>query len=146
MSLKTRGSDAVDKAQRRLALLKSIDENLDLGYGLTVEEYDRTIEATRTQLEVYNTLLSDVQEARDAVAKMDKALGEMSERMLTGVMTKFGRHSVEYTKAGGSTRKRGSNPTTPKAQPASLMAASPATTNESTNGARNGQAQQPVLN
>ncbi|NEU79623.1 hypothetical protein [Nostoc sp. UIC 10630] len=39
MSLKTRGSAAVDKAQRRLALLKSINENLDLGHGLTIEAY-----------------------------------------------------------------------------------------------------------
>ena len=37
MSLKTRGSAAIDKAQLRLALLKSIDENLDLGHGLTIE-------------------------------------------------------------------------------------------------------------
>ena len=35
MSLRTRGSAAVDKAQLRLALLKSIDESLDLGHGLT---------------------------------------------------------------------------------------------------------------
>ncbi|MEH1979213.1 hypothetical protein [Nostoc sp.] len=41
MSLKTRGSAAVDKAQRRLALLKSINENLDLGHGLTIEVYTR---------------------------------------------------------------------------------------------------------
>ncbi|MEH2149048.1 hypothetical protein [Nostoc sp.] len=34
MSLRTRGSAAVDKAQLRLALLKSVDENLDLGHGL----------------------------------------------------------------------------------------------------------------
>lgn len=139
MSLKTRGSDVLDKAQRRLALLKSIDENLDLGYGLTVAEYDRTIAATRDQLEAYNTLLSDVQEARNAVAAMDKTLGAMSERMLTGVMTRYGRHSVEYTKAGGSTRKRSGASAAPKAAPAMAIA-------ESTNGARNGQAQQPVLN
>jgi hypothetical protein len=145
MSLKTRGSDIVDKAQRRLALLKAIDENLDLGYGLTVEEYDRTIAAARAQLETYNTLLSDVQEARNAVAKMDKTLGELSERMLTGVLTKYGRHSVEYLKAGGSTRKRSSQSTTAKAEPATLMAAPASTPGESANGARNGQAPQPAL-
>jgi hypothetical protein len=31
MSLRTRDSAAVDKSQLRLALLKSVDENLDLG-------------------------------------------------------------------------------------------------------------------
>ncbi len=146
MSVKTRGSGVLDKAQRRLALLKSIDENLDLGYGLTIEEYNRTIETTRDQLETYNTLLSEVQAARDAVAKMDKTLGEMSERMLTGVMTKYGRQSVEYTKAGGSTRKRGSQSTAPKADPATPMAAPAATTGQGSNGAGNGKTQQTVLN
>ena len=146
MSLKTRGSDIVDKAQRRLALLKSIDENLDLGYGLTVAEYHRTIEATRDHLETYNTLLSEVQAARDAVGKMDKALGEMSERMLAGVMTKYGRHSVEYTKAGGSTRKRSGKSTAPKANPAVPLVASVSAQGESANSARNGQTQPIVLN
>jgi hypothetical protein len=146
MSLKTRGSNTVDKAQRRLALLKSIDENLDLGYGLTVAEYNRTIEATRAQLATYNTLLSDVQEARNAVGQMEQTLGELSERMLTGVMTKYGKHSVEYTKAGGSTRKRSSASTPPKVGPASIMAVPAPTLGESANGSRNGNAQQPVLN
>ncbi len=146
MSLKTRGSGSVDKAQRRLALLRSIDENLDLGYGLTVAEYDRTIAATRAQLAAYNTLLSDVQEARNAVGQMEKALGELSERMLTGVMTKYGKQSVEYAKAGGSTRKRGSASTPPKTGPTAMMAAPASTLGESANGSRNGNAQQAVLN
>jgi hypothetical protein len=145
MTLKTRGSNAVDKAQRRLALLKSIDQNLDLGYGLTIAEYDRTITDTRTQLESYNTLLSKVQESRNTVAQMEKTLGEMSERMLTGVMTKYGKHSLEYTKAGGSTRKRGSQPAAPQAAPVAMMAAPAATTVESSNGTRNGKAPQPAL-
>ncbi|WP_016864673.1 MULTISPECIES: hypothetical protein [Fischerella] len=37
---------------------------------------------------------------------MDKALSEMSERMLTGVATIYGKNSIEYAKAGGSNRKR----------------------------------------
>jgi hypothetical protein len=50
MSLKTCGSAAVDKAQLRLALLKSIDENLDLGHGLTIEAYN-LINTTRAMVE-----------------------------------------------------------------------------------------------
>jgi hypothetical protein len=37
MTLRTRGSAALDKAQRRLATLKAIDDSLDLGHGLTIE-------------------------------------------------------------------------------------------------------------
>ncbi|MBD2080311.1 hypothetical protein [Leptolyngbya sp. FACHB-17] len=106
MALKTRGSAAIDKAQRRLALLKSIDHTLDLGYGLTVTNYNGLLEQTRTSLEAYNTLLSKVDEARANLEQAEKALSQMSERMLSGVATKYGKSSVEYAKAGGSTRKR----------------------------------------
>ncbi|MFQ4144361.1 hypothetical protein [Chlorogloeopsis sp. ULAP02] len=106
MSLKTRGSAAVDKAQRRIALLKSIDEHLDLGHGLNVEAYSRLIDATRTMLEAHNTLLSNLDESRKTLTQMDKALSEMSERMLSGVATIYGKNSIEYSKAGGSNRKR----------------------------------------
>ncbi|MEH1971086.1 hypothetical protein [Nostoc sp.] len=106
MSIRTRGSAAVDKAQRRLALLKSINENLDLGHGLTIEAYTRLIDNTRATLEAHNTLLSNLEESRKTMAQMDNALSELSERMLTGVATIYGRNSMEYSKAGGSSRKR----------------------------------------
>ncbi|WP_375497906.1 hypothetical protein [uncultured Nostoc sp.] len=105
MSLKTRGSAAVDKAQRRLALLKSIDENLDLGHGLSIEAYIRLIDNTRATLEAHNTLLSNLEESRKTITQMNNALSELSERMLTGVATVYGRNSIEYSKAGGSRRK-----------------------------------------
>ncbi|MBW4563861.1 MAG: hypothetical protein KME32_22510 [Mojavia pulchra JT2-VF2] len=106
MSLKTRGSAAVDKAQRRLALLKSINEKLDLGHGLSIEAYTRLINTTRATLEAHNTLLSNIEESRKTLTQMDKALSEMSERMLGGVATVYGRNSMEYSKAGGSNRRR----------------------------------------
>jgi hypothetical protein len=106
MSLRTRGSAAVDKAQRRLALLKSINENLDLGHGLSIEAYTRLIDNTRATLEAHNTLLSNLEESRKTMTQMDNALSELSERMLTGVATIYGRNSMEYSKAGGSSRKR----------------------------------------
>ncbi|MFS0513625.1 hypothetical protein ACEYW6_02725 [Nostoc sp. UIC 10607] len=106
MSLRTRGSAAVDKAQRRLALLKSINENLDLGHGLSIEAYTRLIDNTRAMLEAHNTLLSNLDESRKTITQMDNALSELSERMLTGVATIYGRNSMEYSKAGGSIRKR----------------------------------------
>lgn len=106
MVLQTRGSSALSKAERRLALLKSLDDNLDLGSGLTVPAYTSLIEKNRATLEAYNTLLSNVEASRQLVNQMDADLSAMSERMLTGVAAKYGRNSVEYTKAGGSARKR----------------------------------------
>jgi hypothetical protein len=105
MPLQTRGSSALDKAQRRLAQVKSIDDKLDLGHGLTVEAYTQLIEITRTTLEAHNTLLSNLDESRKTIAQLEKNLSEFSERMLSGVASVYGRSSIEYAKAGGSIRK-----------------------------------------
>ncbi|UBF26211.1 hypothetical protein K9N68_32665 [Kovacikia minuta CCNUW1] len=138
MPLKTRGSAALDKAQRRLANLKSIDENLDLGYGLTIQTYAQLIEATRIALDTHNTIVSNLHESVKTVADTEKALSEMSERMLMGVATRFGRSSKQYSKAGGSSRKGKTTTSHPDA----------AMTDSATlqNGSNNGNVQQPVLN
>jgi hypothetical protein len=107
MPIRTRGSKVLDKAQRRLALLKAIDEHLDLGNGLTLDTYTNLIETNRATLEAHNTLLSKVDESRKTVEKLDKSLSDLSERMLNGVASVYGKSSIQYAKAGGSNRKRG---------------------------------------
>ncbi|MFN6535790.1 MAG: hypothetical protein RM021_005375 [Nostoc sp. EkiNYC01] len=137
MSLRTRGSAAVDKAQRRLASLKSIDENLNLGHGLSIEGYNHLINTTRALLETHNTLLSNVEESRKTVIQMEEALSEMSERMLTGVATVYGKKSMEYSKAGGSTRKRTKQSSSKVTTVTAVLATQPvqaAIANASTNG------------
>jgi hypothetical protein len=115
MTVKTRGSAALDKAQRRLASLKSIDEELDLGYGLTVDAYTQMIIETRQTLEVHNKLLSEVEESRKIVTRKEQTLSELSGRMLSGVATRYGKSSIQYLKAGGSNRIRGgSQPAVPE--------------------------------
>lgn len=106
MSLQTRGSAILDKAQRRLASLKSIEEHLDLGHGLTVATYAQLIETTRLALEAHNTLISTIDESRRNLTAIEQTLAEMSARMLSGVATKYGASSNEYRKAGGTVRKR----------------------------------------
>lgn len=136
MPLQTRGSNALEKAQRRLALLKSIDAHLDLGHGLTIETYTQLIETTRAALEAHNTLLSKLDESRKTVTQMDTALSELSERMLSGIATIYGRSSIEYAKAGGSSRRRNypSISVTPGGTPSATSATHPTPTNEATNG------------
>ena len=117
MTLITRGSTALDKAQRRLALVKSIDEQLDLGHGLTIDAYNQLITETRALLEAHNTLLSELEESRKMVTQMDKRLSDFSARMLSGVATRYGRSSMEYIKAGGSSRTKGGLATTQEPAP-----------------------------
>jgi hypothetical protein len=105
MVLQTRGSAALDKAQRRLASLTSIDAQLNLGYGLTLTAYTETIEALRRAIEAHNVLVSNMDESRRNIRTLESGLSEFSTRMLNGVATKYGNTSNEYRKAGGTVRK-----------------------------------------
>jgi hypothetical protein len=144
MPLKTRGSATVDKAQRRLANLKSIDENLDLGYGLTIETYVNAIDAIRIALDSHNTLVSNLDESRKTVSELEKTLSSLSERMLSGVATKYGRDSIQYSKAGGSNRKGGIRTT--QAKTSNLVTEPIAATNGKGKTSRKTQSEQASLN
>lgn len=131
--VQTRGSDALDKAQRRIALMKSIDENLDLGNDLTIAAYNKLIEESRAALEAHNTLKSQYEASCDKMKEIDKTLSSFSGRMLAGVAAKYGRNSVEYIKAGGSngTRSSGSSKkTTPDAKAIADRPATPSNASE----------------
>jgi septum formation inhibitor MinC len=125
---KKHSSIIVEKAQTRLAAVKAIDSNLDLGNGLTVQMFSSKLEEARDRMEKYNTVLSLVDEAYSAMFASEKALAECTENMLIGVAYKYGKNSDEYKMAGGtkkSDRKRPTRkteatdpkPETPETQP-----------------------------
>ena len=96
-----RRSGTADKADARATALSSINPALELGESLTLAAYKAKITATRTALEAYNTLLSNADAALVALEQSESELADLSERMLKGVASEFGRDSVEYEKAGG---------------------------------------------
>lgn len=96
-----RRSATTDKADARATALSSINPALELGESLTLAAYKAKITATRTALEAYNTLLSNADAALVALEQSESELADLSERMLKGVASEFGRDSVEYEKAGG---------------------------------------------
>jgi hypothetical protein len=91
-------------AQARLDALKSLDPNLDLGYGLTLSAYQALIDTAQAKLSAYNTLLSQVDNALNALRAAEKELRPFSERLLAGVGVRYGKDSSQYEMAGG-TRK-----------------------------------------
>jgi hypothetical protein len=105
MPRRKRSSDVIDKAQRRLAGLRSIDLNLNLGNGLSTDTFAALIADSQHKLEAYNTALSIVDQTYSNILQAEKALSEYSERMLTGVSSKYGRYSNEYMMAGGTPRR-----------------------------------------
>ena len=100
MSRKKRASNVLDKATQRAAGLKSIDPVLDLG-GVTLAEFNTRITKLATDLDAYNTLMTQLDTMTNDLKAQETALAEYSNRMLSGVATRFGKDSNEYEAAGG---------------------------------------------
>jgi predicted DNA-binding protein YlxM (UPF0122 family) len=94
-------SKTVEVANVRLASVKSIDPNLDLGNGISAQSFNQLIEETEAALEEYNTALSLADEKKNLFDAKEKELKDFHERVLNGVGFKFGKDSNEYEKAGG---------------------------------------------
>jgi len=117
MSRRKKINSHYDEAIARSAAIRSISATLDLGNGLTLEIYDNGIKDLRDKLNEYNTHLSLIDELRNKVEESEKALKDLSDRMLSGVASKFGRNSEEYEKAGGTKKSNRVQPkrkTTPQ--------------------------------
>ena len=109
MSRPKRGSKVLDRAQRRIAALKSISPTLDLGNGVTIDSFAAVIKTTQDKLETYNSSLSTVDLTQGALEVAEKSLMQLTEHMLLSVAAKYGKNSDEYKMAGGvrrSDRKR----------------------------------------
>lgn len=104
MARRKRSSQVLEKAERRAAGMESIALNLDLGNGMSMEEFHRNIEALREKITTYNRLLSSVDQVYNDMLLQETALSDLAERMLAAVSAKYGRRSPEYEMAGGSRR------------------------------------------
>ncbi|MBD6615065.1 hypothetical protein FNW02_04160 [Komarekiella sp. 'clone 1'] len=109
MARQKRNSRTLDKAEVRLASIKSISPTLDVGEKLTVKDYTEKIESLRQTLEAYNTTLSTIDVLLTQIIENEQDLADYSEKMLRGIAYKYGNNSHEYQMAGGtrkSDRKR----------------------------------------
>ncbi|MBC6436410.1 hypothetical protein FM036_46985 [Nostoc sp. HG1] len=104
MSRPKRGSKVLDRAQRRIAALKSISPTLDLGNGVTIDSFAALIKTTQDKLETYKSSLSTVDLTQGALEVAEKSLMELTEHMLLSVAAKYGKNSDEYKMAGGVRR------------------------------------------
>ena len=91
----------LDKANARLAGLKSIDPKLDLGKGQTNDNYALQIKTTSDSLSDYNSTLSTVDDKYNKFKAEVLKLKDWNERMLIGVGSAYGKDSSEYEKTGG---------------------------------------------
>ncbi len=105
-----RSSIIIEKADQRLASLQSIDPNLDLTKGLTIQAFSDSIETARRRVAAYNTTLSHLDADRAAMVEAEKAVSAFAEKMLIGVAFEYGKDSREYEMAGGTRKSQRKRP------------------------------------
>jgi hypothetical protein len=101
MVYQKRRSTTLEKAQARLRGLQSIHPNLDIGNGLTLQDYAALITTSDTCLQTHNLALSAVDRTRIEFAEVEAAVSILSTRLLSAVVATYGRDSKEYEMAGG---------------------------------------------
>jgi hypothetical protein len=109
MPRRKRTSPILNKAEKRSVAIRSISETLDMGNGLSIENYAEQIQALRQLMDEYNMILSQLDRVTNDIIGAEKSLNDLSELMLMGVATTYGKDSNEYEMAGGvrkSERKR----------------------------------------
>ncbi len=114
MARQKRSSQVLEKAEGRFRGLKAINENLDLGNGLSLEVYQQQMAEVDTKLEAYNNLLIAVDAALNDLEASEKALTEFNTRMLNAIAALYGKDSNEYEMAGGTRTSERKRPTTSK--------------------------------
>ncbi|MBN3910069.1 MAG: hypothetical protein HWQ35_27070 [Nostoc sp. NMS1] len=104
MARRKRNSSILERADRRIESLQSISVELDFGEGVNIQAYTMTINDLRSKLAAYNTALSTIDKLTDDVNNAEQAVIAMSEKMLLGVGSRYGKTSQEYEMAGGARR------------------------------------------
>ena len=102
MARAKRSSQAIDRAERRLAGVASIDSELALGGNLTLANYRERVAAARDRLARYNQLLSEADAALNDLETSETELNDLSARFLAGIGAIYGKDSNEYEMAGGT--------------------------------------------
>jgi hypothetical protein len=100
--MKTTQSSTLTSAITRIAGVRSIAADLDLGNGLTVDSYQAAITEVETLVNSFNTQISLLGELRNRINEKETVLKDFSERMLIGVGAKYGKDSNQYQMAGGT--------------------------------------------
>jgi len=101
MAYQKRRSATLEKAQARLRGLRTLLAALQLGNGLTLQNYAALIEAVNALLEAHNLALAEADRTRIELAEMEVSLSALSSRVLSAVAATYGRDSKEYELAGG---------------------------------------------
>ncbi|MCU0549530.1 MAG: hypothetical protein MUC48_09300 [Leptolyngbya sp. Prado105] len=107
MTTKTRESKALEKAEARIKGMQEINSPVDLGNGISLDNYITKAEALRQQIEAHNTLLKTLEQSRQSIAEAEQELNDFSEHILLSVAALYGKQSKQYERAGGKRKQSG---------------------------------------
>ena len=110
-------SAAFQRATKKLAGLKSIQPEPDLGSELTIENLDKKLDTIQTKTASFNQRISELDALANELDALDSDLRQLDSRFLSAVAGRFGRDSSEYEAVGGtrtSERKKRERKTDPK--------------------------------
>jgi hypothetical protein len=101
MPRRKRSSRILEKAEFRVAGLKAIDPNINFDDTYNLQNLTQLIDNFHNMLDDYNVAIAMIDSSRKKLDEMEKALSQVSDKMLTGVGFKYGKNSNEYELAGG---------------------------------------------
>lgn len=107
MTKKIKESKALEKAETRVKGMKDIGASINLGNGLSLENYAAKTQALRDRIDAFNAMQAALEEAKQEIAEAEAELNDMSEHMLLGVAAIYGKQSKEYERSGGKRKTNG---------------------------------------
>ena len=111
MARRKKTSSVLTKSEQRLSGLKSIAPKVDLGNGVTSTSFENQVSGLRKKIDAYNMLLSQVDDAANAIESAEKQLSIAAENVLLGVKIKYGKDSSQYEMVGGTRQRDRKRPT-----------------------------------
>lgn len=101
MPRKQKTSPVLEKTEQRVIGFKSIDSNLDFGDSISLNHLTELTGQLRNQIDQYNMMLTALDSAKAEIKTLEKTIRETSERLVSGVVLKYGKDSREYEMTGG---------------------------------------------
>ncbi|MDZ8186187.1 MAG: hypothetical protein RMX96_15200 [Nostoc sp. ChiSLP02] len=93
-------SSVLEKIEQQTIGLQSIDPSLDFGDSVSLQYLNELTAELRNELKQYNQLLNTLDSAKGKIEALEKNMRETSERLVSGVASKYGKDSREYELAG----------------------------------------------
>ncbi|OUL34463.1 hypothetical protein BV372_13755 [Nostoc sp. T09] len=101
MPRKKRTSSVLEKTEQRVIGFKLIDSSLDFGDSISLNHLTQLTGQLRDQIDQYNMMLTALDSAKAEIQILEKTIRETSERLVSGVVLKYGKDSREYEMTGG---------------------------------------------